>query len=217
VVYPPEDCLAAVIPGFENSKRKDTRTMGKDNLINTKKPETFIDDPITQILRNGARKLLANALEAEINSFLEQYAELTDEQGRKRITRNGYLPEREIQTGIGPVRVKAPRACDRKGDRSKNKIKFSSNILPVYLRKTKSMETLIPWLYLKGISTGDFTEALAALVGQDAPGLSASTISRLKTVWEDEYQQWQNRDLSSNHYVYIWPGTQAIIPIVKKN
>ena len=204
MVYPPEDCLAAVIPGFENSKRKDTRTMGKDNLINTKKPETFIDDPITQILRNGARKLLANALEAEINSFLEQYAELTDEQGRKRITRNGYLPEREIQTGIGPVRVKAPRACDRKGDRGKNKIKFSSNILPVYLRKTKSMETLIPWLYLKGISTGDFTEALAALVGQDAPGLSASTISRLKTVWEDEYQQWQNRDLSSNHYVYIW-------------
>ncbi len=114
------------------------------------------------------------------------------------------MPEREIQTGIGPIRVKAPRACDRKGDNGKNQIKFTSAILPVYLRKTKSIETLIPWLYLKGISTGGFTEALAALVGQDAPGLSASTISRLKTIWEDEYKQWQNRDLSQKHYAYIW-------------
>jgi len=175
--------------------------MGKDNLIESKKPEAFIDDPITQILQNGAKRLLANALELEINSFLEQYSSLIDDQGKKRIIRNGYLPEREIQTGIGPVRVKVPRACDRKG---KDKIKFASSILPAYLRKTKSIETLIPWLYLKGISTGGFSEALAALVGQDAPGLSASTISRLKTIWEDEYQQWQNRDLSGKHYVYIW-------------
>ena len=178
--------------------------MGKDNLIDIKKPTTFIDDPITQILQNGAKKLLAKALEAEINCFIEQYDALTDDQGRKRVTRNGYLPEREIQTGIGQIRVKAPRACDRKGENGKNKIKFASAILPVYLRKTKSIETLIPWLYLKGISTGGFTEALAALVGQDAPGLSASTISRLKTIWEDEYKQWQNRDLSQKHYAYIW-------------
>ena len=178
--------------------------MGKDNLIDIKKPTSFIDDPITQILQNGAKKLLAKALEAEINCFIEQYDALTDDQGRKRVTRNGYLPEREIQTGIGQIRVKAPRACDRKGENGKNKIKFASAILPVYLRKTKSIETLIPWLYLKGISTGGFTEALAALVGQDAPGLSASTISRLKTIWEDEYKQWQNRDLSQKHYAYIW-------------
>ena len=178
--------------------------MRKDNLTGIKKPETFIDDPITQVLQNGARKLLATALEVEINSFLEQYSGLLDDQGKKRITRNGYLPERDIQTGIGSIRVKAPRACDRKGENGKNKIKFASSILPFYLRKTKSIETLIPWLYLKGISTGGFTEALAALVGQDAPGLSASTISRLKTIWEDEYQQWQNRDISGKHYVYIW-------------
>ncbi len=178
--------------------------MGKDNLIDIKKPTPFIDDPITQILQNGAKKLLAKALEAEISCFIEQYEALTDDRGCKRITRNGYLPEREIQTGTGPVRVKGPRACDRKGENGKNKIKFASAILPVYLRKTKSIETLIPWLYLKGISTGGFTEALAALVGKDSPGLSASTISRLKTIWENEYKQWQNRDLSQKHYAYIW-------------
>lgn len=178
--------------------------MGKRTALNLKNPDGFIDDPITEILRNGARKLLAAALEAEINAFIEQYSDLLDDDGKKRVTRNGYLPERDLQTGIGPVTVRAPRACDRKGENGRNKIKFSSTILPVYLRKTKSMETLIPWLYLKGISTGDFTDALSALVGPDAPGLSASTISRLKTVWEDEYQQWQSRDLSGKRYVYIW-------------
>lgn len=159
--------------------------MKKDNLIEIKKASRFIDDPITQILRNGAKKLLAKALKAEIDSFIDQYNSFTDDQGR---TRNGYLPEREIQTRVGPVSVKVPRACDHKGKDG----------------KTKSIETLIPWLYLKGISTGGFTEALATLVGQNAPGLSASTISRLKTIWEDEYQQWQNRDLSKKHYAYIW-------------
>lgn len=178
--------------------------MGKTNALNLKKPESFIDDPITEILRNGARRLLAAALEAEINAFVEQYSGLLDDEGKKRITRNGYLPERNLQTGIGPVKIRAPRACDRKGEKGHNKIKFTSTILPAYLRKTKSMETLIPWLYLKGISTGDFTDALSALVGPDAPGLSASTISRLKTVWEDDYQRWQNRDLTGKRYVYIW-------------
>ena len=178
--------------------------MGKPNALNLKKPESFIDDPITEILRNGARKLLAAALEAEINAFVEQYSGLLDDEGKKRITRNGYLPERNLQTGIGPVTVRAPRACDRKREKGHNKIKFTSTILPAYIRKTKSMETLIPWLYLKGISTGDFTDALSALVGSDAPGLSASTISRLKTVWEDDYQKWQNRDLTGKRYVYIW-------------
>jgi transposase-like protein len=178
--------------------------MAKDNVIDFKKPEPFIDDPITDILRSGARQLLAQALEIEISSFLSQYADLSDDQGRKRITRNGYLPEREIQTGIGQVPVKVPRVRDRQPGNGSCRIRFSSAILPPYLRKTKSMETLIPWLYLKGISTGDFTEALAALVGKDAPGLSAATISRLKSVWQQEYEQWLKRDLSRKRYVYIW-------------
>ena len=164
--------------------------MAKDNVIDLKKPEPFIDDPITDILRSGARQLLAQALEFEVASFLSQYADLNDAQGRKRITRNGYLPERKIQTGIGQVPVKVPRVRDRQSENELDRIRFNSSILPPYLRKTKSMETLIPWLYLKGISTGDFTEALAALVGKDAPGLSPSTISRLKSVWQKEYEQW---------------------------
>ena len=178
--------------------------MEKNNVLNLKKPDCFVDDPITEILRNGARKLLATALEAEINAFIDKYSDFFDDQGRRRVTRNGYLPERDLQTGIGPVSVRAPRACDRKGQNGNNRIKFTSRILPAYLRKTKSMETLIPWLYLKGISTGEFSEALFALVGSDAAGLSASTISRLKTIWEDEYHQWQNRDLTGKRYVYIW-------------
>ena len=178
--------------------------MTKDNVIDFKKPESFIDDPITDILRSGARQLLAQALEIEISSFLSKYADFSDDHGRKRITRNGYLPEREIQTGIGQVPVKVPRVRDRHPENGSGRIRFSSAILPPYLRKAKSMETLIPWLYLKGISTGDFTEALAALVGKDAPGLSPSTISRLKSVWQQEYEQWLNRDLSHKRYVYIW-------------
>ena len=145
--------------------------MGKDNVIELKKPESFVEDPITDILRTGARKLLTEALEAEIEGFLFQYRDLRDEQGRKRITRNGHLPEREIQTGIGPVPVNVPRARDREADHELGPIRFKSSLIPPYLRKTRSMEELIPWLYLKGISTGDFSEALAALVGKDAPGV----------------------------------------------
>ena len=182
---------------------KDTHTMSNDNVIELQKTTTFIDDPITEILRQGARKLLAQALETEIEVFINQYKELKDELGRQRIVRNGHLPERDIQTGIGAVPVKAPRIRDRHARPSK-RIKFSSSILPPYLRKTRSMEHLIPWLYLKGVSTGDFTNALSALVGKDAPGLSATTISRLKTVWEQDLKEWQKRDLSNKHYVYFW-------------
>jgi len=178
--------------------------MNKDNVIELKNPEPFIDDPITEILRNGARKLLAEALEAEIESFLSQYVDFKDDQGRMRVTRNGYLPEREIQTGIGPIPAKAPRIRDHQPEDESERIRFSSSILPPYLRKTKSMEELLPWLYLKGISTGDFSEALAALVGKEASGLSAPTISRLKTIWQDDLKQWQKRDLSNKRYVYIW-------------
>ena len=182
---------------------KDTHTMSNDNVIELQKTTTFIDDPITEILRQGARRLLAQALETEIEVFINQYKELKDELGRQRIVRNGHLPERDIQTGIGAVPVKAPRIRDRHARPSK-RIKFSSSILPPYLRKTRSMEHLIPWLYLKGVSTGDFTDALSALVGKDAPGLSATTISRLKTVWEQDLKEWQKRDLSNKHYVYFW-------------
>jgi putative transposase len=185
-------------------KRKDTHTMPKDNVVDFKKPETFVDDPITEVLRTGAKKLLAEALEAEIDSFLCQYRDLRDDQGRKRVVRNGHLPERSIQTGIGPVKVKVPRARDRQTDPQSEPIRFKSSLLPPYLRKTRSMEELIPWLYLKGISTNDFTEALAALVGKDSPGLSAPTISRLKSIWQDDLEQWQKRDLSHKRYAYIW-------------
>jgi transposase-like protein len=176
--------------------------MKQDTVIEIKKPETFIDDPLTELVRQGARDILFKALEIEIDSFISLYADLKDDQGRKRITRNGYLPKRDIQTGIGPVSVKVPRSRYRQ--KEAEKIRFHSSIVPVYLKKTRSIEALIPWLYLKGISTGDFTEALSALVGRDAPGLSPSTVSRLKTIWEKEYQEWQSRDLSEKHYVYIW-------------
>jgi putative transposase len=185
-------------------KRKDTHTMPKDNVVDFKKPEPFVDDPITEVLRTGAKKLLAEALEAEIESFFYQFRELRDDQGRKRVVRNGHLPERSIQTGIGPVPVKVPRARDRHPDSVSGPIRFKSSLLPPYLRKTRSMEELIPWLYLKGISTNDFTEALAALVGKDSPGLSAPTISRLKSIWQEDLEQWQKRDLSHKRYAYIW-------------
>jgi len=178
--------------------------MAKDNVIGLKKPEPFIDDPLTDILRQGARRLLSAALEAEVEIFLQQFKDITDETGCQRVVRNGYLPEREIQTGIGQVPVKAPRIRDRQPNSGEGRIRFSSAILPPYLRRTKSIETLLPWLYLKGISTGDFTDALTALLGKEAPGLSAATIGRLKTVWQDEYKQWQQRDLSDKRYVYFW-------------
>jgi transposase-like protein len=177
--------------------------MSKDNVVEINKPERFINDPISDILREGARSLLAQALETEIDIFLNQYKDLRDENGLQRIVRNGYLPERRIQTGIGPVPVDVPRVRDRQ-QQTAERISFSSGILPPYLRKTRSMEQLIPWLYLKGVSTGDFSDALVALVGKDAPGLSAPTISRLKAVWQQEFQQWQKRSLSEKRYVYIW-------------
>ena len=131
--------------------------------------------------------------------FVARHRELKDEHERQRVVRNGYRPERTIQTGIGEVAVKAPRARDRAGE-----VKFHSSILPAYLRRTRSIEELLPWLYLKGLSTGDFSEALAALLGKDAPGLSATTISRLKEIWKGEYEHWTRRDLSGKNFVYLW-------------
>ena len=165
-------------------------------------PSTF-SDPLTEVLRSGARSLLARAVEAEVAAFLDGHSEARTEEGRRRLVRHGHLPEREIMTGIGPVAVRAPRVRDRTGQGA-DRIRFSSALLPPYARRSKSLEVLIPVLYLKGISTGDFAEALAALLGPDAGGLSASTVARLTEVWADEHAHWLKRDLSARHYVYFW-------------
>jgi transposase-like protein len=154
-------------------------------------------------LHSGARALLTQAVEAEVADFLHRHADLKTEAGYRRLVRHGHLPEREIMTGIGPVAVRQPRVRDREASAAE-RIRFNPTILPPYARRTKSLEVLIPILYLKGISTGDFEEVLAALVGKDAPGLSASTIARLKEVWTDEHERWQKRDLSMKRYVYFW-------------
>ena len=159
-----------------------------------------IEDPLTECLRSGAQQLLQSAIEAEVGSLLAQYADETTEEGLQRVVRNGHLPERTIQTGIGDVSVKVPRVRDR----GNGEVVFHSKLVPPYLRRAKSVEELLPWLYLKGISTGDFSEALAALLGPDAPGLSASTISRSKKDWLCEYDEWRRRDLSKKRYAYLW-------------
>jgi transposase-like protein len=159
-------------------------------------------DALTEILRQGARRLLAEAVEAEVAAWIDARAEQRDERGRRQVVRNGHLPERTIQTGIGAVEVRQPRVHDRRP--AEQWEKFTSAILPPYLRKTRSLEGLIPWLYLKGVSTGDFAEALQALLGPDAPGLSAATVTRLKAVWEAEHAAWSKRSLKGKHYVYVW-------------
>ncbi len=178
--------------------------MKDDTVVALRQPGTFSDDPLTDVLRAGARRLLTEAVEAEVEAHIAAHADLTDAQGRRRVVRHGYLPEREIQTGIGAVGVKAPRARDRDPGAPGGRIGFSSSILPPYLRRSKSVEEMLPWLYLKGVSSGDFGEALAALLGPDAPGLAASTISRLKALWWEQYEAWQKHNLSSKRYVYFW-------------
>lgn len=167
-------------------------------------PVESTQDVITSILRHGARQMLAAALEAEVATFVAQFSHLTDVDGRHAVVRNGYLPEREVMTGIGSVAVQQPRVRVRPTATDVEVPRFQSKVLPPYLRRTKSIEELIPWLYLKGVSTGDYQEALAALVGPDAPGLSATTVVRIKKSWEDEYEQWRSRSLVGKRYVYIW-------------
>lgn len=162
------------------------------------------EDPLTKILREGARKLLAQALEAEVAAYIEKFADVKDDNDRRLVVRNGHHPERTIQTGLGDVAIKQPKVNDKRKDEHGRRQRFTSSILPPYLRRTKNIEELLPWLYLKGVSTGDFSEALQSLLGKDAPGLSATTITRLKSVWYDEYSEWRNRDLSKSRYVYIW-------------
>jgi transposase-like protein len=157
---------------------------------------------MTEILRAGAQKMLAQMIQQEVDEWLAEHEHLRDEQGHRQVVRNGFLPKRKITTGVGPIEVEQPRVRDRRP--SEEGEPFSSKILPPYLRKTKSIEELIPWLYLKGVSTGDFTDALKALVGPDCPGLSATTVTRLKTVWEEEFQEWSKRPLQGKQYVYVW-------------
>ena len=166
-------------------------------------PSGFSNDPLTELVRDGARQLIRQAVEAELATLLERHAAERLDDGRSRLVRHGHLPEREVLTGIGPVLVKVPRVRDR-GREGEDRISFTPSILPRYLRKTKSVEELLPWLYLKGVSTGDFSEALAALLGPNAQGLSATTISRLKADWWDDYENWQKRDLSNRRFLYIW-------------
>ena len=178
--------------------------MSNDTVVKLIQPGT-IADPLTEILRNGARTLLAQAVEAEVAEFISKHADRKTEDGLQRVVRHGHLPEREVMTGIGPVAVRQPRVRDREAAADPaNRIRFTPAILPPYARRSRSLEVLIPILYLKGISTGDFEEALAALLGKDAPGLSASTIARLKEVWIEEHARWQKRDLSARRYVYVW-------------
>jgi putative transposase len=165
-------------------------------------PAASARDALTEVLREGAQRMLAAAIRAEVEAYVEARKQVLDGDGHRQVVRNGYLPPRDILTGLGPVAVHQPRVRDRRPPEVRET--FTSALLPPYLRKTKSVEELVPWLYLKGVSTGDFPEALQALLGPDAPGLSATTVTRLKAVWEQEYDTWRRRPLLGTQYVYLW-------------
>ena len=175
----------------------------EENKIITLRQPGEITDPLTEVLRNGARALLAQAVEAEVTETLAAHAHLMTDDGHRRLVRHGHMPERTIQTGIGPVTVRQPRVRNR-GGANGERIRFSSTFLPPYARRTKSLDALLPILYLRGISSGDLQEALAALLGKDAPNLSPAVLARLKAGWQEEFERWKKRDLSARRYVYIW-------------
>jgi len=161
-----------------------------------------IDDPLTDVLRRGALALLVDAVEAEVEGWIIPRAHLVDADGHRQVVRNGYASPRTVVTGVGPLEVKMPRVHDRRP--ADQRERFTSSILPPYLRKAKAIDELIPWLYLKGVSTGGFHEALQALLGPNCPGLSASSVTRLLSTWQDEQAAWSQRDLSDKQYVYVW-------------
>jgi transposase-like protein len=161
-------------------------------------------DVLSEILRRGAEEMLAAAIRNEVQEYLAACADQRDQAGHRLVVRNGYLPQRQIQTGIGQVAVRQPRVNDKHLDQNGQRRRFSSKILPPYLRRTRSIGELIPWLYLKGISTADFGEALGALLGPQASGLSATNIVRLKASWQAEWKDWSNRPLKGKRYVYVW-------------
>jgi putative transposase len=159
--------------------------------------------PLDKIVHEGARRMLQLAIDAEVEAFIEDHQHRRDESGRRLVVKNGSLPAREILTGAGPIPIKQGRVRDNSLDRE-SRVEFSPSILPAYLKRTDAIEELIPWLYLKGISTSDFGEALQALVGEKAKGLSANVVVRLKEQWSTEYDEWMKRDLSGKQYVYVW-------------
>ena len=173
------------------------------NIVRLRQPDE-IDDPLTDVLRSGARRLLAQAVEMEADDFIAAMKELKLADGRDRIVRHGHGPERSIQTGIGPVPVSRVKIRDRGANGEADRVRFASSILPKWARRTRSLDALLPVLYLRGVSTGDFQEALSALVGKDAPNLSPSVITRLTAQWNADYERWQKRDLSARRYVYVW-------------
>ena len=173
--------------------------MGKDNVVGFRGRESSAD-PLTELLRVGARQLIHQAVEAELQELLAEHSERRTVDGKAGVVRNGYLPERELQTGVGPVTVRIPKVRARTGDA----VTFRSALVPPYVRKTKSLEAALPWLYLKGISTGEMSEALTVLVGREAKGLSASTVSRLKQIWAEEYASWRDARLDKDRWVYVW-------------
>jgi transposase-like protein len=173
--------------------------MGKDNVVEFSGREAA-GDPLTEMLRAGARQLICQAVEAELQELLAEHSERRTGDGKAGVVRNGYLPERELQTGLGPVAVRIPKVRAKTGE----PVTFRSALVPPYVRKTKSLEAALPWLYLKGVSTGEMSEALEALVGPEAKGLSASTISRLKQVWAEEYATWCHARLDKDRWVYVW-------------
>ena len=178
--------------------------MSRDTtVIPFRKPDA-IEDPLTEVAREGARRMLAQALIAEADAFVALWKDLKLPDGRDRIVRHGHGPQRSIQTGVGPVEVRRAKVRDRGDVGTKEKIRFTSAILPKWARRTKSLDALLPVLYLRGVSAGDFQEGLAALLGKDAPNLSPAVISRLTAEWQADYDAWQKRDLSARQYVYVW-------------
>lgn len=176
----------------------------EQDTVNTEHLSIAPRDVLTDLLRQGAQEMLATAIENEVAEYIERHAAACDSQGRRLVVRNGRLPARQIQTGVGLVEVQQPRVNDRRINAQGERMRFSSAILPPYLRRTQSLDELIPWLYLRGISTGDFNEALQALLGPQAKGLSATNIVRLKESWQQEWKSWSRRSLAEKVYVYLW-------------
>src|SRR6266699_3661282 len=178
--------------------------MSRDTTVVAFRQPEAIDDPLSELAREGARRILAQVLIAEADAFVAMWQDLKLPDGRDRVVRHGHGPHRTIQTGVGPVEVRRAKVRDRGDVGTEAKIRFTSSILPKWARRTKSLDALLPVLYLRGVSTGDFREALAALLGKDAPNLSPAVISRLTAEWQGEYERWQKRDLSARRYVYVW-------------
>ena len=178
--------------------------MSRDTTVIPFRQPEAIDDPLTDVAREGARRMLAQVLIAEADAFVAQWKDFKLPDGRDRVVRHGHGPQRAIQTGVGPVEIRRAKVRDRAEVAAEEKIRFTSSILPKWARRTKSLDALLPILYLRGVSTGDFQEALSALLGKDVPNLSPAVISRLTAAWQADYDAWQKRDLSARRYVYVW-------------